>query len=444
MNDTNDTSGRLPDFAPGQPGADESCRRIQEGRLRRERRGYFRRMVRTQALLLLLLPALFSCNPGGSKKLNRRVTLWRKDKIPYGTYVAYENLYYLFPNAEITINENSPADLKSPAYGNGYTGQNKEGEKAYIIIVPRMQPNASEINALLNFVGEGNHVFISAFQFSDSLLRRLSLKPGPDLYRYQEEDSLRLSIYNPVSFDSLSFAYPGASYDNWVYSLDSQYTTILGKDAKGRPDLVKFSYKGGGSLFLQFAPMAFTNFFLLHKGNKAYYDNALSYLPASAKEVIWDDYFRYDSTREFSAFQYILDNRSLRWAFWLSLLLFGIIYLFESKRKQRMVPVTAELRNNSLDFVKTIGRLYYQRRDNHNLAVKMAAHFLDHIRTRYNLSVTTPDDGFVDRLSYKTGYPRESLQALVRAINRLQADVPLTDEELLAFHQKIELFYKHV
>src|SRR5258706_9750869 len=108
--------------------------------------------------VLLFLLLLVSCNPGGSKKLNRRVTLWRKDKIPYGTYIAYENLYYLFPNAEITINENSPTDLKSPAYGNGYAGLNKEGKKAYIIIVPRMQPDVSEINALLNFVGEGNHV----------------------------------------------------------------------------------------------------------------------------------------------------------------------------------------------------------------------------------------------------------------------------------------------
>src|SRR5882762_7485728 len=153
-------------------------------------------------LVLLFLLPLVSCNPGGAKKLNRRVTLWRKDKIPYGTYIAYENLPYLFPNAEITINQNSPTDLKSPAHGNGYSGLNKgEAKKAYIIIVPRMMPDASEINALLNFVGEGNHVFISAFQFGDSLLHTLSLKPGPDLYRYQEEDSLRLSIYNPVSFD---------------------------------------------------------------------------------------------------------------------------------------------------------------------------------------------------------------------------------------------------
>lgn len=427
MNRTNDTKNNT----------NKKCRQSSHRRMGRG--------LATLYLLLFLFP-LLSCNYERTKKLNRRVTLWRKDKIPYGTYIAYESLPYLFPNAGVTINQNSPTDIKSPVNANAESWMNKsEGKKAYIIIVPRMMPDPTEINALMNFVAAGNHVFISAFQFSDSLLRTLSLKPGPDLYRYQGEDSLQLSIYDPVGFDSLSFAYPGVSYGNWVYSLDSQYTTILGRDAKGRPNLVKFTYKGGGTLYLQFAPIAFSNFFLLHKKNISYYNNALSYLPASVREVIWDDYFRYDNSNksDFSAFQYIFSSRSLRWAFWLALLLFALIYLFESKRKQRMVPVTGELRNTSLDFVTTIGRLYYQRRDNRNLAIKMSAHFLDHIRTRYNLPVTTPDEEFVTRLSYKTGYPRESLQELISDINRLQADVPLTDEELLSFHRKIDEFYKH-
>lgn len=396
-------------------------------------------------LLALLLLPFVACNTGGTKKLNRKVTVWRKDKLPYGTSVAYENLQYLFPEAEITLNKNSPSDLKSPVNVSTSSETSGAAKKAYIVIASRVLPDPAEINSIMNFVGQGNHVFMAAFQFSDSLLHLLNCKPAPRLYGVGETDSMRLSIYNPVSYDSLSFAYPGAAYDNWVSSLDSQYATILGRDAKGRPDLVKFSYKGGGTLFLQFAPTAFTNFFLLHKQNKAYYDNALSYLPVSVTEVIWDEYFRYEQkNNSFSAFQYILSNPSLRWAFWLLLLLFALIYLFESKRKQRMVPVVEGLRNNSLDFVKTIGRLYYQRRDNHNLALKMSAHFLDHVRTRYNLPVTTPDAGFIERLSYKTGYPKEQLQDLVTDIQRLQIEPSLTDEELLAFNRKIDTFYKHV
>ena len=380
---------------------------------------------------------LASCNGKGDVRLNRRVTLWRKDKIPYGTFIAYESLPHLFPNATVTINRNAPSSLHT-----------KEGKTAYIVIAQRMEPDPTEINAILNFVGQGNHVFISSFRFGDSLLHTLGLRPGLGRTEFNQQDSLRLSIYNPLTSDSLSFAYPGDAYDNWVGRLDSQYTSILGRDARGRPNLVRFNYKGGGTLYLHFAPMAFTNFFLLHKDNKAYYDNALSYLPSTVQEVIWDDYFRYDRSRDFSAFRYILGSRnsagqpSLRWGFWLLLLLFALIYLFDSKRKQRVVPVITPLRNSSVDFVKTIGRLYYQRRDNHNLALKMVTHFQDHVRTRYNLPVTTLDEEFVERLSYKTGFVKESLRELVEYMKQLPAQRYVPDGELLDFQKKMEAFYK--
>ena len=52
--------------------------------------------------------------------------------------------------------------------------------------------------------------------------------------------------------------------------MDSTITTILGKDEYGRANFVKLDYEGGGSLYLHLAPLAFSNFFLLHKENKAY------------------------------------------------------------------------------------------------------------------------------------------------------------------------------
>jgi hypothetical protein len=386
---------------------------------------------RKTRFILLLLVLFSSCNNPESPGLNRRVTLWRKDKIPYGTFIAYESLPHLFPGAEISVNKNSPSELHT-----------REGKTAYIVIVHRMDPDVTELNAILNFVGQGNHVFISAFRFGDSLLHTLGLRQGRNETMPDPLDSLQLSILNPVSGDSLAFVYPGDAYDSRARRLDSQYTTILGRDALGRPDLVRFNYKGGGTLYLHFAPMAFTNFFLLHKNNKVYYDNALSYLPSTVEEVIWDDYFRYDRTVNFSALKYILGNRSLKWAFWLLLLLFALIYGFDSKRKQRVVPVISTLRNTSLDFVKTIGRLYYQRRDNHNLALKMVVHFQDYVRTRYNLPVTALDEDFVERLSYKTGFRKESLRELVEYIKGLPGKRYVPDGELLDFEKKIKEFYK--
>jgi hypothetical protein len=387
----------------------------------------------------LLLLCLMGCD-SGNKTMNRRVSLWRKDKIPYGTYYAYENLKYIFPNATITINKTSPTYFNfNYASGNG---NNSAGRKIYIIISPRVIPDKFEINALMNFVGEGNQVFISSFHIGDSLLAFLKLRTLDNFDAMDVRDSLRVSVYNPVSYDSLSFHYPGFAIDSRVNSMDSQYTTILGRDANGYADFVKFGYKGGGAIYLHFAPLAFSNFFLLHRDNKAYYDNVFSHMAFSATEVKWDDYFRYAKTGNFSSLQYIFGNQSLRWAFWLILLLFALIYLFESKRRQKLIPILQPLNNSSLDFVRTIGRLYYQQKDNGNLVTKMITHFLDHVRTKYNLPTSLLDDDFTDRLSYKTGFNKIELKELVDNIKIYQENSSCTDDELLALNKKMEAFYK--
>jgi hypothetical protein len=388
--------------------------------------------------LATIILALGSCQ-NKTKRLNRLVTLWRNDKIPYGTYYAFQNMQYMFPKAEITINTSSPADYRGFHY---FRGGGEKRPRAYVIIAPQVVPDQNEINAMMNFVGDGNQLFISAFTWGDSLLSMLDIKLGENIAFTERLDSLQLEIYHPLTESLSLFSYPGARADNFVSSMDTQYVTVLGRNAQGMANFVKFAYKGGGAIYLHFAPLAFSNFFLLHKNNAAYYDEVFSYLPASLQEVKWDDYFRYAKDRNFSALQYILANRSLRWAFWLVLLLFGLIFLFESKRRQRFIPLIPPIRNSSLDFVKTIGRLYFQQRDHNNLAAKMTAHWLDYIRTNYHLSTSSLDEEFAGRLSFKAGLPRDQIEAMLRDVKYFQDNQSPSDEDLLRFSKKLEDFYK--
>jgi hypothetical protein len=381
-------------------------------------------------LAFMLLLSLASCQLNRVKQIDRRITLKRRDKLPYGTKVAYDGLSYLFPNSTISSNSKPLSGLSS-----------SEGKKAYLIIVGAMDPSPADINSLLDFVGEGNHVFISARRYGDSLLHTLGVKASYGYLSDGPMDSLRLSVVQPVTADSLSFSYPGDSFDGWVDVFDPQYTTVLGRDHLGRPNFIRFAYKGGGTLYLHFAPLAFSNFFLLHKKNIAYYQDALSYLPATVEEVVWDDYFTV-SHRSWSALDYILGNKSLAAALGLLLLLLLLIYLIESKRRQRPIPVIQPLQNTSLDFVRTIGRLYFQRRDNHNLASKMVTHFQDMVRTRYNLTTSALDEELVNRLAYRTGYQQEALSRLIGYMRVLPSKAYVPDEELMDFHQQLEAFYK--
>ena len=387
-------------------------------------------------IVTALLTLLGSCSSTGRKELNRRISLRRNDDNPYGARIAYEGLSWLFPDADVSLVSTSPQALTS--------GDEK---KAIFFLSTYMDATPAEVNAMMNFVGEGNQVFISVFQASDTLLHALGIRTASRFRFMQGEmDSMKLGVYSPVDAGYHSFSYPGDSYDTYISSLDSQYTSILGRDASGHANFIRISYKGGGAIYLHFAPLAFSNFFLLHKKNISYYENVLSYMPASTKQFIWNDYYRYanGSGQVFSSLQYILKIDALRWAFWLLLLLFALIYIFDSKRRQRMIPTITPLRNTSLDFVRTIGRLYFQRRDNRNLAGKMAVHFQDQVRTRYRLPVTVLDEEFVGRLAYRTGYAKESVKEIVEYIRDLPSRGYVSDDELIDFHRQLEAFYKHI
>ena len=99
-----------------------------------------------------------------TKKLNERLTLWRNDKIPYGTFYAYENLSSVFPDASIVVNKRSPDRFRGLNFGESADALiPSEGSSVHIIISPQVLPDEKEMRAPFNYIGEGNHIFISSF-----------------------------------------------------------------------------------------------------------------------------------------------------------------------------------------------------------------------------------------------------------------------------------------
>ena len=380
-----------------------------------------------------------------------RVTLWRKDKIPYGTYYAYENLKRLFPNAELIIDKKSPVS-KDLLKSNSTDAQQKFSENvkrsAQIILSSRFLPSSEERQAIFNYVFEGNQLFISSFLIDRIFLDSLKLSTASDI-SFVSEDSLKTSIHDPLTGEEFFYSYPGKNQGNFFSKIDTGFTTVLGRDGKGRPNFVKITYQSGGMILIHLSPLTFSNFFLLHKDNKSYYDRAFSYLHEGNTLVSWNDYFRYATGGQDSssngtsrAFKWIMAQPALATALWLLLALVGLILLFESKRRQHSIPVRAPLRNTSLDFVKTIGRLYFQRKDNRNLAIKMTNHWLEYIRSRYTLPTSKLDGEFEKRLSFKTGIDIEEIHTIVYQAKYMSDQPSISDGDLLIFNHHLENFYK--
>jgi hypothetical protein len=376
------------------------------------------------------------CSVKNQKRLDARVSLWRMDKIPYGTKYAYDNLPFIFPGADIRTSSRFPAL---------FYGENKDDTaRSLIIVSPRFAPEPDDMKSIIRFAADGNNqVFISAFSIGDTVMSLLHLKRS--LFFNVGGDSSEVSLLDPVHNRWVKFNYPGYSYDSYFESIDTGYTMILGKDLNDRPDFIRISFAKGGAIFIHLNPFVFSNFFLLHGRNKLYYDLALSYLPVRTQVVEWSDFFRYTrKTDSFSALRFILSKRSLRWAFWLTLLLFLWMFIFESKRKQRPVSEIPPLRNASEDFVKTVGRLYFQQKDNQNLAGKMITVFLENIRSAYNLSTSILNDEFARKLAFRTGRPEKEIIQMIQLIHEARLNPDLSDQELMDLHQQISQFTKPV
>ncbi len=355
------------------------------------------------------------------------------DKIPYGTEYAYENLSSVFPKANIRTNNQFPILFQSDSA--------EDSTRALIILSPLFAPEPDEMRSIIRYAASGNQVFISALDIEDTVITMLHQKKKTSLFLSQ--DSSEVSILNPKLNKWETYTYPGYDFDNYFDDVDSAITNVLGRNSRGQANFIRIAYKHGGAIFVHLNPFEFSNFFLLHKNNKTYYDLAFSYLPGRTAAVEWSDHFRYRKhQKSFSALHFILSKRSLRWAFWLTILLFVLMFIVESKRKQRPVGEARPLQNASEDFIKTVGHLYFQQKNNQNLFAKMVAAFLENVRSAYQLPTSHLNEEFAVRLAFRSGRPVDEIKQMIQFIYELRMKSDLSDRELMDFHELINQFNK--
>ena len=391
-------------------------------------------------IVILLLGWVVYSTRNANHVFDDRFSFNRRDKAPYGLYLAYKNLPHVFPEASVVVNRKAPASWDSL---NSYSEK-----QTLIIIVPSFRADELEMKRLIDFVKNGNNVFISTAIVSYEVQTMLHCEI-PDEYFVNDNslnknsDSFAVSLVSPP-FSKDEYGCPGRRLESYFSKFDPQTSTVFGNDINVLPDLIQLK-AGKGNLFFHLTPLAFSNYFLLFDKNINYYNKTLSLLPKDTKKVVWDEYFlnkrfsNSDGSR--SPLSALMTQRSFRAALWLLILLLGLFIFQEMRRKQRIIPVLAKPRNDSLEFVKTIGRLYYEKGDNKNLAGKMAAYFLEHIRNRYKLTTAILDDEFVIALQRKTGQPENNIRKIVSFINDMDKEELISDEQLAGFHKELEEFY---
>ena len=395
----------------------------------------------TFGVLALIAIVIIGANRKLPRRMDERITLREKDKIPYGMAAARDLLPSLFPGAIIT------SDSKSPGYWEDISLNS--GKQAVILMSGYFNADEYELKKIMNFVENGNYVFIIGRGFSTDAQTAFNFTFGQDNYSALFnviEDSLKVKLEKPsFSSDSL-YVYPGIKFESWFETYDTSHTVVLGRN-ETRPNFIRMNI-GEGSIFIHATPLAFSNYFILHKNNINYFEQALSVIPNDVEKLVWNDYYlnkKVTNERESEPnwLSVLLRYPSFKWGFLTALLGILLFVLLSSRRKQRMIPAHAKPSNESLDFVKTMGRLYYDRRDHQNLAKKMAIYFLEHVRSTYKLPTHTLDEQFMETLHFKSGFSREDLNEIVSFVQHLQHNGSVTEQQLIHFHNQLESFYQN-
>jgi len=359
------------------------------------------------------------------------------DKQPMGTNIAYRLLPQQFNGNILLASKNVNNLVNELTYVTG---------TAYISIGKNLQPGDSELVQLLDYVKKGNEFFISATTINYRLLDTLNIKS-----EYQPDSADEVPLKKSQTFLSIadSAVFGKQLYGFFYYPFrkiftryNSNVTKVLGINEKGEPNYLVVKY-GLGKFYFHLAPAAFSNYFLLTGKNTHYYEQVFSYLNKDARQVYWADIDRFGKAPDdFSALAIFWANPPLRYALLLSSGLILFYIAFSSKRKRRLIPPRPINTNDSIGFVRTIGNLYLQKKDNRKIAVKMVTYFLEHVRSSYHINTSNIDTAFIHALSVKSAVPEDTVKVLMEWAEHINNTQSITDQELFIINNLIYQFYK--
>ncbi len=419
-------------------------------------------------LLVILLLIGFAGEEGTSENINWKPSFSKSARRPYGSYILYENLNDLFPGATVTSTKRDIYNfLFSDEYYNKRNKSVSNSHFSYIFINETFEISDLEEEKLAYFVEKGNNAFIVAYRLSENIEKRVGvattfgsvayndslkitadyflssgakpknpLKYSPtlmpicfDLVKQKKEDELKLKMGGYYTY-----------YDN-KYNCDT-----LGVNSNKEPVFIRIKH-GKGYYYICTHPYVFTNQMMLHPKHN-YYDFVATLLSHVENKgtIIWDEYYKVDNLERIAEgrnemMRYIYSQSSLSWALYLLIVTVVLYVLVQMKRTQRVIPVINPLKNSTLEFTETIGRLYFQHQAHKNIAEKRTRFFLEYLRAHYFIRTQTLDEAFCEVVASKTGVSLQAVKVLVQWIDAIKSSHSLSENDLISFSALLDDFY---
>ncbi|PKQ64474.1 hypothetical protein BZG02_06615 [Labilibaculum filiforme] len=378
-------------------------------------------------LIILILMELFAPQP-----IDWTKSFDQNDKRPFGCFLLNELLQEdLFPDQEFTISNKAIFEYPEP--------NSTSTKKNYIFVTNNFSPQPWEINIIMNLAKNGNQVFIASSllgnAFADSL--HLHFTNEIQLSEVVVTKEKTQTFENPKLQGKSEFKYPKAFDNSTISQFYKDSVIVLGRDHQKNIQLVKIPH-GKGNFYICSQPLAFTNYNVVQNKNANYIAGAFSYLPPMP--IVWDTYYKpLRALRSTSPIVFLLSSPPLKLAYYLLLVCLLLVLLFQGKRQQKMIPILKPLPNTSLEFIRTMGRLYYNRKNHKDIALKKIKYLKEFCKSRYHVDLSLDT---LTEVSLRSGISLKTLQILFTQIDKISNSQNISQEELEDLHSKVEFIYK--
>lgn len=391
------------------------------------------------ALAVLAIISIVAIEMTKPKQINWFPSYAVHHKIPFGSYVFNEQLKRVAD--DVTIVERPPFEYL----------MNNDISGTYLFYNGGIEFGKDELNRLLDWVSKGNTLMVSAVGFESKLLDTLKLDTRSVNIIDNFNNEYQVKLVNPLLEDNNSYKYDRPTTFYHFNKIDTLNTAVIGLidsyrgENKPMEDSLVSSIKqpfGDGKIILNTFPQAFSNYFILQSPNQNYTAGILSYIDTN-KPIYVDTYYKTGKTFYTSPMYLFLNTKSLKWAYYLVLIGALVYIIFEGKRKQRAIPIVKPLKNQTVDFTRTIANMYYESGKHKDIAQHKINHFLEYIRNTLHLSTSEINNSFIKNLAARSNNSVEDTQTLFKLISSLSEKTEINTIELERLNTLIEQFKSH-
>lgn len=441
-------------------------------------------LIATVALLLLAGYAMFELKTVPDVKWKKNYTFSSQD--PHGAMVFRDMLSTFFNSIQVEelADETTLQDIT-------------DSNQLYILIGNTINLNNDETTHLIEFIEKGNQAILIANHFTLGDLyynyypRQTTFFDSLLAINYtSSSDTFRFIHYYPTFHTSAISLFTalndtGSSGDSLVtYSTDEELifmdslnqvsetedslllptidTPLLEKNrAESEADYVDEDYpeppsNGGktssnlsfyqsyslkaGKLHFHSLPLVFSNMSALQPDFREHFNLVFrEFTP----QKVWLDHIQWHAGApedSESPLQFILNQKPLRWAYFLTIFTVLVYIVINSKRRQKVIPMNETNINTSLEYINTVSSLYLSQ-DNHIPVVKYQRDGFYHlIKKRYFIEPHQPD--FTRQLIKKSQVDPQQVLDLLDELDKSKKYLSVRSSYPVVIYNKIKEFLK--